>query len=72
MRLTNATFVAKDAATLDGSPMFDFITTFDAVHDQAFPTKVLAGIYASLHPDGVYLCVDIGAESDVADNIDRP
>ena len=33
--LTNVTFEVKDAATLDGSTQFDFITVFDAVHDQA-------------------------------------
>ena len=41
--LTNVRFEKKDAATLDGSEMFDFITTFDAVHDQARPDLVLRG-----------------------------
>ena len=42
--LTNARFEKRDAATLDGSEQFDFITTFDAVHDQARPDLVLRGI----------------------------
>jgi 2-polyprenyl-3-methyl-5-hydroxy-6-metoxy-1,4-benzoquinol methylase len=34
---------------------FDFITTFDAVHDQARPLNVLKGIYRALKPNGVHL-----------------
>ena len=43
LSLTNVAFVEQDAATLDGSEQFDFITTFDAVHDQARPDVVLRG-----------------------------
>jgi SAM-dependent methyltransferase len=70
--LTNVRFVHKDAATLDGTERFDLITTFDAVHDQARPDLVLAGIAQSLRPGGVYLCVDITASSTLADNLDHP
>jgi Methyltransferase domain len=42
--LTNVRFLNKDAATLGGSERYDFITTFDAVHDQARPDLVLSGI----------------------------
>ncbi len=72
MGLKNATFEAKDAATMDGSAQFDFITTFDAIHDQAQPARVLQGIADSLRSDGVYLCVDVRADSDVANNVDHP
>jgi SAM-dependent methyltransferase len=71
-RLGNARFERKDAATLAGSERFDFITTFDAVHDQARPDLVLHGIARSLRPDGVYLCVDIAASSTLADNLAHP
>lgn len=70
--LTNAHFEKRDAATLDGSEQFDFITTFDAVHDQARPDLVLEGIAKSIRPDGVYLCVDITASSTLADNLTHP
>lgn len=72
MGLTNANFVVKDAATFDGSQQFDFITTFDSIHDQAKPGRVLEGIAKSLRPDGVYLCVDIAADSAHAGNMDHP
>ena len=50
--LTNVHFVHKDAASLDGTERFDLIMTFDAVHDQARPDLVLAGIAQSLRPGG--------------------
>jgi ubiquinone/menaquinone biosynthesis C-methylase UbiE len=70
--LTNVRFEKKDAATLDGSEQFDFITTFDAVHDQARPDLVLRGIARSLRPKGVYLCVDTSGSSTLADNLADP
>ena len=54
-----------------GLRRFDVITSFDSIHDQAHPALVLAGIRRALRPDGVYLCVDIGASSDVANNVDH-
>jgi ubiquinone/menaquinone biosynthesis C-methylase UbiE len=70
--LTNVRFLNQDAATLDGSEQYDFITTFDAVHDQARPDLVLSGIAGSLRPGGQYLCVDIAASSAVAENVAHP
>ena len=70
--LSNATFEVKDAATLDGSTQYDFITVFDAIHDQAKPDVVLKGIADSLKPGGVFLCVDVAGSSNVQDNLDHP
>jgi len=70
--LTNARFEKRDAAHLGQHGRFDFITTFDAVHDQARPDLMLAGIAAALRPGGVYLCVDTAASSKLADNLDHP
>ena len=70
--LTNARFDKRDAARLGETARFDLITTFDAVHDQARPDLVLAGIAQALRPDGVYLCVDIAASSTLSDNVDHP
>jgi SAM-dependent methyltransferase len=70
--LTNTTFVERDVATLGGPPAFDLVTTFDAVHDQADPARVLRGIHDVLRPGGTYLCVDVRAASDLAENIDHP
>jgi SAM-dependent methyltransferase len=72
MGLGNARFEQRDAARLGEANRFDFITTFDAVHDQARPDLVLAGIAAALRPGGVYLCVDTAASSRLAENLDHP
>ena len=70
--LANARFVQRDAAHLGESARFDLITTFDAVHDQARPDLVLAGIAEALRPGGVYLCGEPAASSELADNLDHP
>ncbi|MEO6397137.1 MAG: class I SAM-dependent methyltransferase [Tepidiformaceae bacterium] len=70
--LTNATFEAKDAATLAGPARFDLITTFDSVHDQALPDRVLAAIAEMLRPGGTYFCVDIAASSNLEENMEHP
>jgi 2-polyprenyl-3-methyl-5-hydroxy-6-metoxy-1,4-benzoquinol methylase len=70
--LTNLRFEVKDAATIDEVEVYDLITTFDAVHDQAKPAKVLKNIYQALRPDGVYLMQDIAGSSQVQNNMDHP
>lgn len=72
MGLTNARFEARDVTRLELQSRFDLVTAFDAIHDQAQPANVLAGIFAALRPDGVFLMVDIGASSHVHENMDFP
>jgi SAM-dependent methyltransferase len=69
--LTNARFTQRDAAHLGETGQFDFITTFDAVHDQARPDLMLAGIAEALRPGGVYLCGETTASSVLAENLDH-
>ena len=70
--LTNVRFDKHDAARLGETARFDFITTFDAVHDQARPDLVLAGIAQALRPGGVYLCVEFAGSSKLSENLDHP
>ena len=70
--LTNATFEVCDVAALDASRRFDFITTFDAIHDQAQPGLVTKAIFEALRPGGYWLCVDVGASSHVGENLGHP
>lgn len=70
--LSNVQFQVKDAATLEEFDRYDFITTFDAIHDQASPDRVLHNIYNALRSDGVYLMQDIHASTDVSGNLDHP
>jgi SAM-dependent methyltransferase len=73
--LTNLAFVAVDLTDFDlkAEPgAFDFVTTFDAVHDQAGPLALLKGIHRTLADDGVYLMQDIKGSSHVHKNLDHP
>ena len=71
MGLSNAHFELRDVATLDMSEQYEFMTAFDAIHDQAQPTRVLQGISKALKSDGAFLMVDIAACSNVGENIDH-
>jgi SAM-dependent methyltransferase len=70
--LTNARFEARDVTALEAQGQFDLITAFDAIHDQAQPARVLAGIAEALRPGGVFLMVDIGASSHLHENMEFP
>jgi 2-polyprenyl-3-methyl-5-hydroxy-6-metoxy-1,4-benzoquinol methylase len=74
-KLPNTQFYIRDLSDFDvttESEAYDFITTFDAVHDQAKPLNVLKGIYRALKPNGVYLMQDIRGSSYVQKNIGHP
>lgn len=73
--LRNTEFVAVDLSDFHEKAepeSFDFITTFDAVHDQAKPLNVLKGIHRALRSDGVYLMQDIKGSSHVYKNLNHP
>lgn len=74
--LTNIVFEQRDAAALrhpnDLSGHFDYITAFDAIHDQTRPMEALAGICEILKADGAFSMIDIAAESDIAGNRNHP
>jgi len=73
--LKNIEFKVADLSDFDvkAEPAaYDFITTFDAVHDQAKPLNVLKGIHRALTPDGVYLMQDIKGSSHVQNNLAHP
>lgn len=73
--LTNISFEVRDLTDYNITAQqnkFDFVTTFDAVHDQARPDNLLKGIYKSLKENGVYLMQDISASSEQHKNVDHP
>jgi SAM-dependent methyltransferase len=73
--LENVHFEQCDLSTfdVDAEPdAFSFVTTFDAVHDQARPLAMLRGIRRTLEPGGVYLMQDIQGSSHVHENLDHP
>lgn len=73
---SNLEFVLMDAAELvDRSELqgrFDYVTAFDAIHDQSHPLRALQGVYHLLRPAGLFSMVDIKAGSRPGDNLDHP
>ncbi len=76
MNLSNARFKGLDAAQIKGDKTFyqkfDYVTAFDAIHDQSHPLSVLEGIRAMLKPGGQFSMVDIKAATRLQDNLDHP
>jgi len=74
--LPNARFKLFDAAQIKGAETFyekfDYVTAFDAIHDQSHPLTVLEGVRAMLKPGGQFSMVDIKAATHLQDNLDHP
>jgi ubiquinone/menaquinone biosynthesis C-methylase UbiE len=75
-QIHNLEFVKLDAASLSENAAlegyFDYVTAFDAIHDQTRPQEVLTGIYYILAPGGLFSMVDIAAGSNPAENLSHP
>lgn len=63
--LGNARFLQADAAAFREAvgPGFDLVTSFDVVHDLTRPLETLKEIKAVLKEDGLFVMVDIRAET---------
>jgi SAM-dependent methyltransferase len=69
----NVTFHDALKEPLSGDASFDFITTFDCIHDMAHPEIVIAAIRKALKPDGTWLIADIHGEDTFEKNLsDNP
>jgi ubiquinone/menaquinone biosynthesis C-methylase UbiE len=73
--VTNISFEVRDLSDFDSKAepdSFDLVTTFDAVHDQAEPLRLLKGIHRTLVSGGTYLMQDIKASTHPHENIEHP
>jgi 2-polyprenyl-3-methyl-5-hydroxy-6-metoxy-1,4-benzoquinol methylase len=73
--LSNVAFTTADLSNFDATAepeSFDFVTTFDSIHDQAKPLNVLRGICRTLKSDGVYLMQDINGTSHMEKDTEHP
>ena len=72
----NVNFLQADDATLKNDrsleASFDYVTAFDAIHDQTRPDDALQGIYSILKPGGLFSMVDIAASSRLSENKAHP
>jgi 2-polyprenyl-3-methyl-5-hydroxy-6-metoxy-1,4-benzoquinol methylase len=50
---------------------FDFVSTFDVVHDAVDPLGLMTGIRRALKPDGTYLVQEVNVSDQVGENL-RP
>ncbi len=70
--LENVQFIEADVLEFGFDKQFDLITTFDVIHDLAFPGKVLEKINSLLNDNGQYLMMDINASSKLENNEEHP
>ncbi|HTY54779.1 MAG TPA: class I SAM-dependent methyltransferase [Candidatus Binataceae bacterium] len=61
-------FEVADCAKLPGHE-FDFISTFDVIHDSVDPSGLMSSIRSALATGGTYLMVEMNVSANVAENI---
>lgn len=74
--LPNLRFLCRDAADLNNDAefeeAFDYITAFDAIHDQTRPLEALQSVKYMLAPGGLFSMIDITADSRLRKNMEHP
>lgn len=73
--LSNIRFIPRNLTGFSETAetaVFDLVTAFDAIHDQATPQSVLDGIYQTLKTGGTFLMQDIRASTYLENNLDHP
>jgi SAM-dependent methyltransferase len=70
--LANVRFAVRDLSRMAEIQAFDFVTSFDAVHDMKDPEALLVAIHRALRPGGVHLMQDIGGSAALENNLDFP
>jgi 2-polyprenyl-3-methyl-5-hydroxy-6-metoxy-1,4-benzoquinol methylase len=69
--LTNVTFHDVRGEQLPDDARFDFITTFDCIHDMTHPTQVIGAIRKAIKDDGTYLIADIKGFPTYEENLEE-
>src|SRR5262249_32509418 len=70
--LTNITLYLKPAAELPTSQTFDFVLTWDCLHDMVDPQSAIHAIRKAIKPDGTWLIVDINGKDSYEQNYEEP
>lgn len=65
----NVTFHDAASDALPGDASFDFITTFDCIHDMAHPEVVIRAIRQAIKPQGTWLIADIHGQGTFEENL---
>jgi len=69
--IENVQFHDSRQDPLPADARFDFIMTFDCLHDMAQPAEVMAQIQRAIAPDGIWLIADIKAHATYEENVER-
>ena len=69
---SNVRFETRDLTWFDEQAAYDFVTTFDAVHDQKDPQDFLRRLHRALRSGGIYLMQDIGGSAHLENNMEFP
>jgi 2-polyprenyl-3-methyl-5-hydroxy-6-metoxy-1,4-benzoquinol methylase len=69
--LRNVTFHDARVHSLPEDSSFDFITSFDCLHDMTHPDLVIRAVRKALKPEGTWLIADINAKPTFEENLER-
>ena len=71
--VSNLAFHDAGSLPIPGDATFDFISTFDCLHDMAHPERVMAAIRKALKSDGTWIIADIHGQPSFEKNLtDNP
>lgn len=70
--LTNVTFYHATAESIAADNSYDFILTWDCLHDMLDPLAVMRAIRKAIKPDGSWLIVDINGMPTAEENYEHP
>ncbi len=65
----NVTFHDANGDALPANASFDFLTTFDCIHDMANPAAVIGAIRQAIRSDGTWLIADIHGKGTFEENM---
>jgi SAM-dependent methyltransferase len=70
--LDNVRLFVAGGESLPRAPTYDFLITFDCIHDMTRPGDVISSIHGSLKQDGTWLIKDIRSQPDFRENMKNP
>ena len=70
--LTNIEFIHAGGEDLPDEPTYDFMYTFDCIHDMTRPAEVIASIKTAMKPGACWLIKDIRSSGDFVKNHKNP
>jgi SAM-dependent methyltransferase len=70
--LTNVKGFVAGGESLPVAPTYDFMLSFDCIHDMTRPMDVIRAVRGSLKPEGTWLIKDIRSHADFEKNMENP